>query len=55
MSKKYIRKIGKKTNFQIIINCGNKKETDKILKMLIYLALDINSQNYLINYGVENE
>jgi hypothetical protein len=50
---KYIRKIGKETDFQIILNLNSKKEIETVLKMLLYLALDIDSQEYLINHGAE--
>jgi hypothetical protein len=53
--KKYIRKIGKETNFQIILNLKDKNEIDIVLRMLVYLALDIDSQEYLINHGAKDE
>jgi hypothetical protein len=41
MSKQYIKEIGKPTDFKIILNLRNKKEVSTVLKLLIYLAFDI--------------
>jgi hypothetical protein len=39
--RKYIKRIGKETDFQIILNLKNKEEVETILKMFIYLAFGI--------------
>jgi hypothetical protein len=53
--KKHITNIGKETNFQIILNLKNKNEADIMLRMLLFLALDIDSQKYLLNRSEKYE
>jgi hypothetical protein len=52
---KYVKEIGYPSNYQIILNLRDEKELDIVLKMLLMLALDVDSQEYLINHGEKIE
>jgi hypothetical protein len=55
VKQKYVKEIGYPSNYQIILNLRDEKELDIVLKMLIMLALDVDSQEYLINHGEKIE
>lgn len=43
----FIREYGKDTDFKLIINFANKEELKTVDKMLFYLAMDKDAQDYL--------
>jgi hypothetical protein len=49
----FIREYGKDSDFKIVINFNDMQELKTVDKMLFYLAMDIDAQNYLISHNPE--